>query len=214
MIATCQALVSTVIGLGVEEEDRKRTWMADADELLKRGSVETARAIYKKACEDFPGKKSVWRCAADEHCFVEHNLPVCRRLHASVSTLPHGHSCLQALFYCAAAPILPAPARDMSWLFGSNTSACAAGGRLSAKRRMGLPRAWTSSWPGPSSSARTPRCCGSCGPRSAGWLVTCRRRERSFGRCDPNPPGGPHVLTACALITHVACLVFFTYVIQ
>ena len=77
MIATCQALVSTVIGLGVEDEDRKRTWMADADELLKRGSVETARAIYKKACEDFPGKKSVWRCAACMPCSVCMDLPLC-----------------------------------------------------------------------------------------------------------------------------------------
>lgn len=63
MIATCQALVKEVIGLGVEEEDRKRTWMADADEVLKRGSVHTARAIFAHATHVFPGKKSVWRWA-------------------------------------------------------------------------------------------------------------------------------------------------------
>lgn len=63
MTATCRALVAEVIGLGVEEEDRKRTWMADADEVLKRGSVHTARAIYAHATSVFPGKKSVWRCA-------------------------------------------------------------------------------------------------------------------------------------------------------
>lgn len=63
MIATCRALVTEVIGLGVEEEDRKRTWMADASEVLKRGSVHTARAIYTHGTSVFPGKKSVWRCA-------------------------------------------------------------------------------------------------------------------------------------------------------
>ncbi len=30
MAATCRAIVKEVVGHGVEEEDRKRTWMADA----------------------------------------------------------------------------------------------------------------------------------------------------------------------------------------
>ena len=34
------------IALGVEEEDRKRTWLDDAESCLTRGSVEAARAIY------------------------------------------------------------------------------------------------------------------------------------------------------------------------
>lgn len=64
MTATCLACVKAVIDLGIEEEDRKRTWMADADEAIKRGSVETARAIYGHALSVFPGKKSIWRRAA------------------------------------------------------------------------------------------------------------------------------------------------------
>ena len=64
MTAACLACVKAVIGLGIEEEDRKRTWMADADEAIKRGSVETARAIYAHALAMFPGKKSIWRRAA------------------------------------------------------------------------------------------------------------------------------------------------------
>lgn len=63
-VATCQAIIKATVGLGVEEEDRKRTWMADAEECLKRGSVETARSIYQHALGVFPGKKSVWRRAA------------------------------------------------------------------------------------------------------------------------------------------------------
>jgi pre-mRNA-processing factor 6 len=61
MVQTCRAIVGAVIGLGVEEEDRKRTWMADGDEALRRGSVETARAILRHARSVFPGKKSIWK---------------------------------------------------------------------------------------------------------------------------------------------------------
>lgn len=64
MIATCQACVKAVIERGIEQEDRKRTWMADADEAIKRGSIETARTIYQHALATFPGKKSIWRKAA------------------------------------------------------------------------------------------------------------------------------------------------------
>lgn len=64
MIATCQACVKAVISRGIEEEDRKRTWMADAEEATKRGSLETARTIYQHALSVFPGKKSIWRRAA------------------------------------------------------------------------------------------------------------------------------------------------------
>lgn len=65
MTATCRAIVGAVVGLGVDQEDRKRTWMADADEALRRGSVHTARAILVHARTKFPGKKSIWRSASD-----------------------------------------------------------------------------------------------------------------------------------------------------
>jgi pre-mRNA-processing factor 6 len=64
MIYTCRAIVKAVVDLGVEDEDRKRTWMADAEECLKRRSLETARAIYQHALTIFPAKKSVWWRAA------------------------------------------------------------------------------------------------------------------------------------------------------
>lgn len=41
---------------GVDDEDRKRTWMADADECKSRGSIETARAIYAHALTIFPSE--------------------------------------------------------------------------------------------------------------------------------------------------------------
>ncbi len=64
MVQTCRAIVAAVIGLGVEEEDRKRTWMADAEEAQRRSSVDTARAILRHARTLFPGKKSIWKCAS------------------------------------------------------------------------------------------------------------------------------------------------------
>ncbi|CAI9109281.1 OLC1v1009073C1 [Oldenlandia corymbosa var. corymbosa] len=68
-VVTCQAIVHNVIGIGVEEEDRKRTWVADAEECEKRGSIETARVIYAHAISVFLTKKSVWLKAAQlEKC--------------------------------------------------------------------------------------------------------------------------------------------------
>lgn len=32
-MATCQAVMRAVIGIGIEEEDRKHTWMEDADSV-------------------------------------------------------------------------------------------------------------------------------------------------------------------------------------
>lgn len=61
MLATCASIVEGVVALGVEEEDRERTWLADAEECDRRGSVETARAIYKHTLMVFPGKETVWR---------------------------------------------------------------------------------------------------------------------------------------------------------
>jgi pre-mRNA-processing factor 6 len=40
------------------------TWKADAEDCRKRGSVETARAIYAHAITVFPGKKGLWVRAA------------------------------------------------------------------------------------------------------------------------------------------------------
>ena len=49
MVDTCRGIVEAVIELDVEEEDRKRTWKADAEAAAGRGSIQTARAIYEHA---------------------------------------------------------------------------------------------------------------------------------------------------------------------
>lgn len=63
-VLTCRSIVGEVVGLGVDEEDRKRTWMGDAEEAARRGSTHTARAIYAALIAAFPGKPTVWRAAA------------------------------------------------------------------------------------------------------------------------------------------------------
>ncbi|KAI8545948.1 hypothetical protein RHMOL_Rhmol07G0077300 [Rhododendron molle] len=63
-VATCQAIVHNTIRVGVEDEDRKRTWVADAEECENRVSIETARAIYAHALTVFLTKKSIWLKAA------------------------------------------------------------------------------------------------------------------------------------------------------
>jgi pre-mRNA-processing factor 6 len=64
MGATCRAIVSEVVGIGVEDEDRQLTWLADAEELQRKGSIITARAIYAHALSIFPGQDGIWRRAA------------------------------------------------------------------------------------------------------------------------------------------------------
>jgi len=63
-VATCQSIIKNVIGIGVEEEDRKSTWMNDAESCISHKAYECARAIYAYSLHVFPNKKSVWLRAA------------------------------------------------------------------------------------------------------------------------------------------------------
>lgn len=57
---TCHAIIKATLGQGLEEEDRKAIWMEDGKDCVKRGSYETARAIYSYALQVFPDSKSLW----------------------------------------------------------------------------------------------------------------------------------------------------------
>lgn len=63
---TCIAIVRNTIHLGVDSEDRLKTWTDDADSMLAHipPAKETARAIYAYALEIFPSKKLLWQMAA------------------------------------------------------------------------------------------------------------------------------------------------------
>lgn len=57
---TCRAIVSAVLGEGIDDIDRKATWRADALQAIKIDCVETARAIYKELLSHFREKSSIW----------------------------------------------------------------------------------------------------------------------------------------------------------
>ena len=63
---TCGAIVRSVLHIGVDEEDRKRVWMDDAEACLQKHppSVVTAKAIYQHALSIYPTKKTIWMAAA------------------------------------------------------------------------------------------------------------------------------------------------------
>jgi len=61
---TCSAIIEAVLGLGVEDADKRRTWNADADSLEGRGSLHTARAVYSILLKDFDKSEAVWLKAA------------------------------------------------------------------------------------------------------------------------------------------------------
>lgn len=63
-IQTCQEIVKAVIGVGVDEEDRKDTWLEDAESCTQESAYACARAIYAHALSVFPKKKSIWLRAA------------------------------------------------------------------------------------------------------------------------------------------------------
>lgn len=64
-IATAQALVRVGLGIGVDTEDRKSTWLEDCESFEARQSYECARAAYAYMLTMFPGKKSIWIKAAN-----------------------------------------------------------------------------------------------------------------------------------------------------
>ncbi|KYQ89763.1 TPR repeat-containing protein [Tieghemostelium lacteum] len=59
-IVTCQAIVFETISMGIDEDERKRIWLLDAEEAVQKGSIKMANAIYAHILTVFPGKKSVW----------------------------------------------------------------------------------------------------------------------------------------------------------
>ncbi|XP_070533546.1 pre-mRNA-processing factor 6-like [Ptychodera flava] len=63
-ITTCQAIIRSIIGIGVEDEDREATWMDDADVFANHGAIECARAVYAHALTVFPSRKKIWIEAA------------------------------------------------------------------------------------------------------------------------------------------------------
>ncbi|CAI2352621.1 unnamed protein product [Caenorhabditis sp. 36 PRJEB53466] len=60
---TCQSIIRNVIGLGVEDEDKKTTWLADAEAFEKEQAFICARAVFAVALQEMPRKRDVWDAA-------------------------------------------------------------------------------------------------------------------------------------------------------
>ncbi|UJR30148.1 hypothetical protein I4U23_017688 [Adineta vaga] len=64
-VITGQALIRTVIGINIEEEDQLTTWIEDAQSCQSEGAYECARAIFTHARKFHSTKTSLWLEAAD-----------------------------------------------------------------------------------------------------------------------------------------------------
>ncbi|MBN3292960.1 PRP6 factor, partial [Polypterus senegalus] len=104
-VATCQAIIRAVIGIGIEEEDCKHTWMEDAESCIAHGAVECARAIYAHSLQVFPSKKSVWLRAA----YFEKNHGTRESLEALLQ---------RAVAHCPKAEVLWLMGAKSKWLAG------------------------------------------------------------------------------------------------
>ena len=104
-ILTCQAIIKAVIGVGVDEEDRKDTWLEDAEHCIKEKAFECARAVFAHALSVFPKKKSIWLRAA----FFEKN-------HGSRDSLEN--LLKEAVRHCPQEEVLWLMAAKSKWLAG------------------------------------------------------------------------------------------------
>ena len=86
--ATCAALVSAVLDVGVEEDDRRRTWLADAAALASRGSHHAARSVYARLLQVFPSDADLWREAAEFERSTGNSVGVDQILRRAVTQCP------------------------------------------------------------------------------------------------------------------------------
>ncbi|KAF4792125.1 hypothetical protein TURU_123599 [Turdus rufiventris] len=104
-VATCQAIIRAVMGIGIEEEDWKHTWMEDADSCVVHNALECAQAIYAYALQVFPCEKSVWLRAV---CFEKNH-----GTRESLEALSQ-----RAVAYCPKAEVLWLMGAKCKWLAG------------------------------------------------------------------------------------------------
>ncbi|CAH8490022.1 unnamed protein product [Dicrocoelium dendriticum] len=104
-VLTAQSIIKSIIGFGLEEQDKKHTWLSDAENCASDGAIECARAIYAVALAHFPTKKSIWLRAA----YFE-------RDHGTRGTLEE--LLRQAVTHCPQAEILWLMAAKTRWLAG------------------------------------------------------------------------------------------------
>lgn len=88
-ILTCQAIIKATLSMGIDDEDRKRVWLDDAESAISQGYYDTARAIYAYALRVFPQKKGIWRRAAELEMSHGSRETLDDLLEKAVETCPH-----------------------------------------------------------------------------------------------------------------------------
>ncbi|PKI84606.1 U4/U6 x U5 tri-snRNP complex subunit Prp1 [Malassezia vespertilionis] len=61
---TCAAIIHATIHMDIDEADRSRIWVEDAQAAWERGMYESARAIFSHALQEFPDALAIWQQAA------------------------------------------------------------------------------------------------------------------------------------------------------
>lgn len=57
---TCGAIIKATIAEGIEEEDKERVWLEDAEQNELKDNIITTRAIYTELLEKYIENKSIW----------------------------------------------------------------------------------------------------------------------------------------------------------
>lgn len=109
-VLTCQAVIKVIIGIGIDDVDRKHAWMEDAESCVSQGAYECARAIYAHAISIFPSKKSIWLRAA----YFEKNHGTRESLEALLQ---------RAVAHCPKAEVLWLMGAKSKWLAGDVSAA-------------------------------------------------------------------------------------------
>ena len=59
-LATCDSIVRSTADLGVDEDDREKVWLEDAENCVHHKALETARALYRHAVSVFSTNSEIW----------------------------------------------------------------------------------------------------------------------------------------------------------
>lgn len=86
---TSASIVKHTIGIGIDAEDRQRTWADDAKIALKNGAIATSRAILAHSLAVFPTKRSLWISAVELERSHGDSTSLDEVLAAASERLPH-----------------------------------------------------------------------------------------------------------------------------
>uniref|UniRef100_A0A0N4ZT01 Pre-mRNA-processing factor 6 n=1 Tax=Parastrongyloides trichosuri TaxID=131310 RepID=A0A0N4ZT01_PARTI len=64
-LKTCKAIIRNVLPIGVEEVDRRETWLGDADHFVKENAFGCARGVYDILLDKFEKDKFIWETSTN-----------------------------------------------------------------------------------------------------------------------------------------------------